>query len=294
MPDVRIHQLEGFFHVAREGGYTKAAQAFPYPIGQPAVYQQVKGLQEALGVALVRQAGPRRTELTPEGRALFAFVAPFFEGLPKVLERVATGGAAPLVLASDQFLAMEALPPALRHAQKKCPGLVVRVEELATAEIVERVRSGHADAGLVLLLKGPPGLRWQPLGRKPTPQELAPHALIAYEGDSPGRVLTERLLQEAGANLKIAAEVTFAQTMRALVRQGVAPAFVPYLHWTKDGKTKGETLEDALPREPGTVAFDVSERLKGGALSFGVVYRSGTDESRAFASLLEGLRAAWT
>lgn len=315
MPDVRIHQLEGFFHVAREGGYTKAAQAFPYPIGQPAVYQQVKGLQEALGVALVRQAGPRRTELTPEGRALFAFVAPFFEGLPNVLERVATGGAAPLVLASDQFLAMEALPPALRHAQKKCPGLVVRVEELATAEIVERVRSGHADAGLVLLLKGPPGLNWKPLGRigaallvprshplaalgrKPTPQELAPHALIAYEGDSPGRVLTERLLHEAGGRLKIAAEVTFAQTMRALVRQGVAPAFVPYLHRSKnpkDGMARRDDTEDELPREPGTVAYDVSERLKGGALSFGVVYRAGTEESRAFAALFEGLRAAWT
>src|SRR4029077_9761257 len=48
MSTIRLHQLEGFFHVARLGGYTKATQAFSYPIGQPAVYQQVRGLQEDL------------------------------------------------------------------------------------------------------------------------------------------------------------------------------------------------------------------------------------------------------
>ena len=71
MPGIRLHQLEGFFHVARLGGYTKATQAFSYPIGQPAVYQQVRGLQEDLGLKLVIQAEPRRMELTPEGRALW-------------------------------------------------------------------------------------------------------------------------------------------------------------------------------------------------------------------------------
>src|SRR5689334_14012266 len=113
MSTIRLHQLEGFFHVARLGGYTKAAQAFSYPIGQPAVYQQVRGLQEDLGVTLVVQAGPRRTELTPEGRALYEFLSPFFDGLPRLLERITAAAAAPLVLAADQFLAMEALPTAL-------------------------------------------------------------------------------------------------------------------------------------------------------------------------------------
>src|SRR5205085_5771018 len=108
MPGIRMHQLEGFFYVARLGNYTKAAQAFSYPIGQPAVYQQVRGLQEDLGLTLVIQAGPRRTELTPEGRALYEFIAPFFDGLPRLLERISHSAIQPLVLAADQYLAMEA------------------------------------------------------------------------------------------------------------------------------------------------------------------------------------------
>ena len=32
-----LHRLEGFFWVARTGGYARAARAFPYPITQPAV-----------------------------------------------------------------------------------------------------------------------------------------------------------------------------------------------------------------------------------------------------------------
>ena len=80
MTSIRWHQLEGFYQVARTGSYTKAAEAFAHPIGQPAVYQQVKGLQADLGLTLVRQAGPRRTVLTPEGRALFEFLAPLYEG----------------------------------------------------------------------------------------------------------------------------------------------------------------------------------------------------------------------
>src|SRR5579862_3340346 len=127
MPTIRLHQLEGFFHVARLGGYTKAAQAFSYPIGQPAVYQQVRGLQEDLGITLVVQAGPRRTELTPEGRALYEFLAPFFDGLPKLTERISGAAAAPLILAADQFLATEALPQALSKTLENYPGFRLRL-----------------------------------------------------------------------------------------------------------------------------------------------------------------------
>lgn len=307
MPGIRMHQLEGFFHVARSGGYTKATQAFSYPIGQPAVYQQVRGLQEDIGVTLVRQAGPRRTELTPEGRALYAFLSPFFDGLPKVLERIKATSAEPLVLASDQFLAMEALPPALMKTQTARPGFQVRIEELPSQDILNCVASGEADAGLVHLPDAPRGVYWEPLGRigvalmvpqkhplaklgrAPAPQDIAKHPLIVYGPNSQRRALTERLFRESGEKLQVAAEVSFSQTMRALVREGLAPAFVPYL---LSGK-KGGVSKAELPREPQTVSFDVSPRLKGGALPFGLVYRPGIDESATFQALAKSLRQTW-
>lgn len=307
MATLRLHQLEGFFFVARMGSYTKAAQAFPYPIGQPAVYQQVKGLQEDLGVTLVQQAGPRRTVLTPEGRALFEFLAPFFDGLPKLAERIRQAEFAPLVMGADQLLAMEALPPALLKARTERPDFRVRVEELPTGEIVERIAAGAVDAGLVHLPGVPRGLRWEALGRigiallipnghplakldhAPAPEEVARHPLILYEPNAPGRMLAERLFRAFGVNLKVAAEVTFAQTMRSLVRAGLAPAFVPYLLTGKRGLPEPEDL----PRIPQTVVYEMTAKLRAGPLPFGLLYRAGMDESPAFRLLAQCLRERW-
>ena len=306
MPGIRMHQLEGFFHVAQLGSYTKASQAFSYPIGQPAVYQQVKGLQEDLGLVLVRQAGPRRTEVTPEGRVLYEFLAPFFEGLPRVIERIKAGTFGPLILAADQFLAMETLPSALLAAQHAQPGLEVRLHELASQDVIQAVLSGEADAGLMHLLAVPPGIHWQPVGRigvallvpaqhplaklkrMPLPNEIAKHALIVYERASPGRILTERLFKKSGRRLIVAAEVTFSQTMRAMVRAGIAPAFVPFLL----PNSQAPAGQAALPREPRTVSFDMSSRLKGGALPYGLIYRPGMEESLPLRTLSAALRAS--
>ena len=307
MPGIRLHQLEGFFHVARSGGYTKAAQAFSYPIGQPAIYQQVRGLQQDLGLTLVIQAGPRRTELTAEGRALYEFLAPFFDGLPRVLERITAAAAEPLVLASDQFLATEALPAALLQTLQTHPGFRVRLEELPSQEIVHAVSQGEADAGLAHLTETPRGIVFEPLGRIgvallaplshplaklgriPTPQEIGSHPLIVYGPTSPRRILTERLFREFGLKLQVAAEVSFAQTMRVLVREGLAPAFIPYL---LSGR-KGVPVKAELPAEPNTIAFDMSPRLKSGALPFGLLYRQGTEESLAFRILETALKKLW-
>ena len=73
-------------------------------------------------------------------------------------------------------------------------------------------------------------------------------------------------------------------------REGVAPAFVPYL---LSGK-KGAPIISELPREPQTIAFDMSPRLKGGALPFGLIYRPGMAESVAFRILSKALREIWS
>ncbi len=303
---IRLHQLEGFYHLARLGNYTKAAQAFSYPIGQPAVYQQVKGLQEDLGQVLVRQAGPRRTELTPEGRALFNFLVPFFDGLPKVVERITAAAAEPIILAADQFLAMEALPSALMAARRTNPLLQVRLEERPSKESMDAVLAGQADAALVHLLAQPPGLSWEPLGRisavlmvpkahplaagaAPSTTEIAKYPLIVYEPHSPGRLLTEQLFRAYGKRLQVAAEVTFSQTMRTFVRAGVGPAFVPYLL----PSSKAGARKVVLPSEPDTVSFDMSSKMKGGALPFGLLFRSGMEESITLRVLLKALQAIW-
>jgi DNA-binding transcriptional LysR family regulator len=81
---VQIHRLEGFYWVARTGGFARAARAFPYPITQPAVHQQVKKLEAELGLGLFERVSKDRMQLTAAGDRVFRYIAPFFEQLPAV------------------------------------------------------------------------------------------------------------------------------------------------------------------------------------------------------------------
>lgn len=300
MQNIKLHQLEGFFQVAQLKNYTKAAQAFSYPIGQAAVYQQVQGLQQDLGVTLVHQAGPRRTELTPEGRALYNFILPFFSGLPRMLESISAGPAEPLILAADQFLATEALPAALLRLQRTHPAFAIRVQERSSAELIAALLAGEVDAGLTHLVAVPPGVQWLPLGKigaalhiprshalaksrkLPSADEIAKYPLIVYEAQSPGRMITEKLFRQLGKRLKIAAEVTFAHTMRAFVQAGIAPAFVPFL------QPSAEHIRPFLDRN--VISFDVSHALKNGALPFGLLYRTGMEDSKILRELIRAFK----
>src|SRR5688500_4769908 len=82
---IRLARLEGFYWVARSGGFAKAARAFPYPITQPGVHQQVRKLEEELELRLFERIGRDTMKPTPAGRLLYQFIAPFFEGLPAVV-----------------------------------------------------------------------------------------------------------------------------------------------------------------------------------------------------------------
>src|SRR5688572_25522523 len=88
---IQLHRLEGFYRVAKAGGYARAARAFPYPITQPGVVQQVKRLEDELGVALLERTGRDRVRMTAAGETLYRFCAPFFEELPGVLRSVEAG-----------------------------------------------------------------------------------------------------------------------------------------------------------------------------------------------------------
>ena len=82
---IGIQRLEGFYWVARTGGYASAARSFPYPITQPGVHQQVKKLEEELGVSLLERTGKDTLLLTPSGKRLYEFIEPFFAQLPGIV-----------------------------------------------------------------------------------------------------------------------------------------------------------------------------------------------------------------
>ena len=61
---MELSRFEGFYWVGRTGGYASAARAMPRAISQPAIYQQVKRLEDDCGIDLRSPGFP--AELTDE------------------------------------------------------------------------------------------------------------------------------------------------------------------------------------------------------------------------------------
>jgi DNA-binding transcriptional LysR family regulator len=142
---IQIHRLEGFYWVARTGGYARAARAFPYPITQPAVHQQVKKLETELELTLFERVGKETMKLTPAGDRLYRFAAPFFEGLPGVLrslEEGEYGGEIDLAVAS---LALRSILPAwIKRVHRNYPHVRVHMRESHIPDFA-MLRRGEVD-----------------------------------------------------------------------------------------------------------------------------------------------------
>lgn len=142
---IQLHRLEGFYWVARTGGYARAARAFPYPITQPAVHQQVKKLEGELGATLFERVGKDRVQLTPAGTRLFDFCRPFFEQLPGLVRSLAQGDYGGELRVRTASLILRHLMPAwIQRLAKRSPEVQVHVEESRDADLAA-LASGEAD-----------------------------------------------------------------------------------------------------------------------------------------------------
>ncbi|MEZ6186803.1 MAG: LysR family transcriptional regulator [Planctomycetota bacterium] len=299
-PAVRLHQLEGFFHVATHQGYARAVAALPYAITEPALHQQVRKLERALGTSLLERAAGRRMHLTPAGRALYGFVAPYFEELDGVLRTLVDGEGGLLVVAAEPLYVDPLCAPAFATLRARSPGIELRLDELDAGEPWAAVRAGQADVALAIGGEVPRGIVYEPLGElglslvvppthawagrrgAPGPRALADQRFVVYPPHSAGRRFTELALEQAGVTLKVAAEASSAAAMESLVRAGVGPAFVPL-------PLSGLRRPRRRKRADGTVAFDVTELLRQflELPRFGLYRRTG-----AISGLVQAFRGA--
>jgi LysR family transcriptional regulator, benzoate and cis,cis-muconate-responsive activator of ben and cat genes len=142
---IQLNRLEGFYWVARTGGYASAAREFPYPITQPAVHQQVKKLEGELGVTLFERVAKDKMKPTPAGERLYRFVAPFFTGLPGVVRSIREGDYGGEIRITAAALALRSLLPSwVKRVHKTHPGIRVHMTE-APQQDFEVLRRGEVD-----------------------------------------------------------------------------------------------------------------------------------------------------
>jgi DNA-binding transcriptional LysR family regulator len=242
---MQIARLEGFYWVARTGGYAAAARAFPYPLTQPAVFQQVRKLENELGVRLFERVGKAEVRLTAAGRQLYDHAAPFFERLPAVERALkAATPARELRLAAEALILQQVLPGWIRRLQRREPELSVEVRELAAPD-PEVVRSGEVDLAVAYFPSAlPAGLASRrvatlssfmvlpadsELARRPRVglRQLASETFVTYNPGTIHHELQRRALARSGvAPMRMIAAST-TEVILALVAAGVGCSLVP-------------------------------------------------------------------
>lgn len=149
---MNIHHLELFYYVARHQGVSAAARHIPYGIQQPAISAQILQLESNLGVTLFQR---RPFQLTPQGNDLFAYIEPFFSGLPS-LQATLTGGAQErLRIAAPELVQREYLPTLLGRIKLKLPRFHFSLTEARQDQIESLLTAQEIDIGLAVQTNKP-------------------------------------------------------------------------------------------------------------------------------------------
>jgi DNA-binding transcriptional LysR family regulator len=259
-----LQQLRYFLATADQGSFSAAAAGLR--LAQPSVSEQVRLLEAELGVALFVRAG-RTLTLTEAGRMLRRhagrILAAVDEARSAVAEvrRVLTGTVTLGVFGTASY---HFVGEVIEGFRRRHPGVRVRLVGENSAQVVDDVRAGRLEAGLVVLPVDDEGLEVRPLRadevlyasarlrrlREPaTIEQVASVPLVmafSTHGvrDPTRRQLTERA-QRAGLAIEPAIEVEDLETAVDIAARGLADTVV----------SAAVARAPSWPRGLGTVPF---------------------------------------
>ncbi len=144
-------KIIGFYHVAKLGSFTRAAEATFRT--QSALTQQIKALEDELGCELFERIGKRKIVLTPAGEKVFRFAETLLRNYEQVREEI-TEDTEPkkglLRLAAPFTTLYHLLPKLIRKYNRQFPWVALSLLDRSQKEAVEMVRSGAVDFGIAL------------------------------------------------------------------------------------------------------------------------------------------------
>jgi DNA-binding transcriptional LysR family regulator len=305
-----LQQIRCFCAALELGSFTAAADALR--VSQPAVAEQVRKLEQALGADLFVRVG-RGVVPTEAGRA---FAAPAARSLRAVEDAAGSVGELTAIRSGTVALGVFGEPSAWRLDEvvaafmRRHPDVAVRLVGRNSSAVVERIRRGELEAGVVLLpidddkvdvrpivrdevlyVSADPGRTRQPA----TIERLAATPLVFYDAESADddpirRQLAERA-QALGMRLQPKVEVEMKDIALRLAAAGIGDTYLPsaYTH----APYYPEGLSTASFRPPLYDTFAIVTR-PGARLAAGVRELLADVEAhmRAVATLLgDGARA---
>lgn len=243
---MNLRDLRYFVALADHRHFGRAAVACH--VSQPTLSTQIRKLEDELGVALVERA-PRKVMLTPIGRELLDHarrIVDEAERMKQSARRQQDPESGMLRLGLFPTLGPYLLPHVVPALRLRFPQLELRLVEEKSAEIVERLKDGRLDAGLLALPLHDDQLHAEPLFQEPFLLAVPSEHPLARRAQLPLDALDklQLLLLEEGHCLRDQAldvcrlsgasetggfRATSLETLRQMVAAGVGITLLPAL-----------------------------------------------------------------
>jgi len=243
---MNLRALQYLIAVAEERNFSRAAESCF--VSQPTLSTQLRKLEDELGVQLVER-NPRRVMLTPAGEQVVARAREIVQQVAAIREtarRTRDPEAGSVRLGIFPTLGPYLLPHVLPAIRERFPRLELLLSELKTEQVLEQLREGKLDAGILALPVPTDGFRVRELFEEPFVLAMpSGHPLAAQKtislGDlkngpvlllEDGHCLRDQALEicrMVGAEERTGFRATSLETLRQMVASGVGVTLLPAL-----------------------------------------------------------------
>ncbi len=149
--DIKLDQYKAFCTVAKCSSFSLAASELY--MTQSAISQQIKSLEDSLGVTLFIR-GRSGTTLTPQGKLLLEYVEQalaLFTSAENRLAKLSDLESGSLTIAAGDTISKHFLLPALEKFNTAYPKINLRIINRVTSEAIELLKLGKADVAVINL-----------------------------------------------------------------------------------------------------------------------------------------------
>lgn len=247
---LNLHQLSTFVTVIAEGSMTAAADKLY--LTQPAVSQQIRNLEDELGVELLVR-GVRQIKATPQGEVLFEHAKRILQQVQKAEIAVKSMGAelkGHVRIGTLNSIGLHLMSPIVGRLMRHNPDLQIRVDYLKGEELIRSFKKHQFDVVIVpevenefgtemeasverkFLIKEEMWLVGSGKESEIPPQiqlkDLRTYPLVSFIEEYPGfqKILAEKLVS-VGVNSSPIFESSNVGTLKRVIESGLGWGFLP-------------------------------------------------------------------
>lgn len=264
-----------FRAVAENSSFTLAGQQLH--VAQSAISRKVRILEEELGEKLFRRVN-KRVFLTPAGDTMMRYTHRIFQELRNASLEVADHTQmkrGTLRIGSGMTACMYLLPPVIEEFQSGFPNIDVQVITGTADSLLQQIRSGRIDLGVLTLPLLSPDLEVTPFTKEEmvlvasprnrklakrrtiSARELGEHRMILFSHGTSTRSVLDQYFDRVRVEPRVAMESENVATIKPLVRINLGVALLPLRSVVAEAK-RGELhylriRDEKIVRETGLV-----------------------------------------